>query len=105
MATAAEQESQQGITNSPIDMPPAEDEPAFLPHPLMDRLVDVALALGAELYVERDRRRVLETLLVERGILAADAIEQHRFDATAQATRDQDRIAFVHRLYGALNKL
>ncbi|HPF26747.1 MAG TPA: hypothetical protein P5528_14045 [Steroidobacteraceae bacterium] len=105
MPSAAERGPLTDTPKSPIDMPPETDEPAFLPHPLLDRLVDVALALGAQLYVERDRRRVLEALLVERGILEADAIEQHRFAVDAQAQRDQDRIAFVHRLYGALNKL
>ena len=105
MGTTMQQDVDGVVPKSPIDMPPDRDEPAFLPHPLMDRLVDVALSLGAELYAERDRRRTLEAILVEQGVLAADAIELHRFNEAEQPSRDADRIAFVQRLYGALNTL
>lgn len=105
MSAKMTQDLDSGVVNSPIDMPPESDEPAFLPHPLMDRLVDVALSLGAELYAERDRRRTLEAILVKQGIIEADAIERHRFNAAEQSSRDTDRVAYVQRLYGALNKL
>ena len=88
-----------------VDLPPAGAEPAFLPHPLLDRLVDVVLELGAELWIERDRRRVLEQLLAERGIVRTADLEAHRDTPEQRAERLRDRDAFVRRLYGSLKSL
>lgn len=80
-------------------------EPHFLPHPVMDQLVDVVLALGAELWVERDRRRIAEKLLAEKGLLNPADIEAYRPSPEENAERSKDRDAFVRRLYGALNRM
>jgi hypothetical protein len=79
-------------------------EPYFLPHPVMDQLIDVVLALGAELWVERDRRRIAEKLLAEKGLLSPADIEAYRDTADERAERARDRDAFVRRIYGALNR-
>lgn len=87
-------------------MPSAsEPEPSFLPNPILDRLVDVVLELGAELWIERDRRRVLETVLEERGIVTAEMIEHHRDTPEQRAARLAERDRLVKRLYDALGKL
>lgn len=79
-------------------------EPHFLPHPVMDQLIDVVLALGAELWVERDRRRIAEKLLAEKGLLNPADIEAYRDSPEERAARQQERDAFVRRVYGALNR-
>lgn len=79
-------------------------EPHFLPHPVMDQLVDVVLALGAELWVERDRRRIAEKLLAEKGLLSPSAIEAYRETPEERAERAKERDAYVRRLYGAFNR-
>ena len=50
-------------------MPGPGEEPHFLPHPLMDRLLEAVIVLGGELWIERDRRRALESLLESKGML------------------------------------
>jgi hypothetical protein len=40
-----------------LGLPPPGEEPAFLPHPLLDQLLEMVLALGAELWVERERMK------------------------------------------------
>jgi hypothetical protein len=80
-------------------------EPAFLPHPLLDRLLDVTVALAAELYAERDRRETLERVLAARGLLDADAIETYLPDEAERETRKQQRDAFVRRIFESLKTL
>jgi hypothetical protein len=85
--------------------PPSDREPAFLPHPVMDRLVEISLELGAQLWIERDRRQTLERILIDRGLLASDAIENYRHTPESQAARERDKNALVARLFGSLNRL
>jgi ubiquinone/menaquinone biosynthesis C-methylase UbiE len=73
-----------------LGLPPPGEEPAFLPHPLLDQLLEMVLALGAELWVEGDRRRILEKLLAERGILAPERIEQSRDDDASRAAYERE---------------
>ena len=60
-----------------IGIPPPGVEPAFLPHPLLDRLLEAIVVLGGELWIERDRRKALESLLQSRGLIEPDEIEAH----------------------------
>ncbi|MEM9530281.1 MAG: hypothetical protein AAGA23_05140 [Pseudomonadota bacterium] len=85
---------------------PAEGvEPSFLPHPLLDQLLQTVIALGAELWVERDRRMVLEKLLEERGVLSREDIETCEPDESLQADRDKARAALLERTLGGLEHL
>lgn len=79
-------------------------EPAFLPHPLLDRLLESVMVLSAELWVERDRRRVLEKLLAERGIVSDEDIESYTPNAEEDAERARLRSQLTHRVLGPLAK-
>jgi len=89
--------------NAPVA--PASTEPAFLPHPAMDRMLDAIVALGAELTAERERRQVLERVLANRGLLDAQAIEEYRPSEAEMAQRTRDRDALVQRIFGSFNEL
>lgn len=56
------------------------------------------LAMARELWVVRDRQRVLEQLLAERGIVAADAVDAYQPTAALQAELDAECRALVERL-------
>ena len=58
----------------------------------------VVLALARELWVVRDRVRVMEKLLTAQGILAGNALEQDQPTDAEQAQLDSDCDAFVSRL-------
>ncbi|MCC5868285.1 MAG: hypothetical protein JJU27_07205 [Gammaproteobacteria bacterium] len=83
----------------------ATDEPQFLPHPLLDRLLDISTALGAELWAERERRMTLERLLEARGIISAADIEQYRPTENEAAMRRAGRDEFVRRIFEGLKTL
>ena len=58
-------------------LPGPGEEPHFLPHPLMDRLLEAVIVLGGEFWIERDRRRALESLLHSKGLVTPEEIETH----------------------------
>ena len=103
--TQSEPNTQAVVFGKVLDLPEAGVEPSFLPHPLMDRLIEVVLSLGAELWTEKDRRQALEQILLARGIIAADSIEQLRFTAEQEVERTKQREQFVQRIYATLAKV
>jgi hypothetical protein len=80
-------------------------EPDFTGDPLKDRLLDALLGITAELWVERDRRRILERLLAERGVVTPAEIEQYRSSPDEEAGRRAARDALVRRVFGGLRDL
>lgn len=73
-------------------------EQTFFQDSSVDRAVGMVMTLAAELYVARDHVRVLETLLVEKGILEAGEVASFAPQPEAQAQWDSDRDAFVSAL-------
>lgn len=80
--------------------PQPSPEPAFFDNPAIDNLIAVTLELGAELWVQRERMRVIEALLAEKGVVTAELIEQYMPSAAMQASAKAERDAFVQRIYG-----
>ena len=84
-------------------MPGPGEEPHFLPHPLMDRLLEAVIVLGGELWIERDRRRALEALLHEKGLVTPEEIETH--SETDAEGRQEELTALVTRLLDPLRTM
>ena len=82
-------------------MPGPGEEPHFLPHPVMDRLLEAIIVLGGELWIERDRRRALEALLHAKGLVTPEEIETHS-DAD---TRKEELASLVTRLLDPLRRI
>lgn len=76
-------------------------EPAFFDNPAIDNLISVTLELGAELWVQRERARVLEKLLAEKGLVSSELIEMYQPSVEEAAQAKAERDAFVNRIYGA----
>jgi hypothetical protein len=64
----------------------------------IERWSPVVLALARELWVVRDRVRVMEALLVSRGTLTVNAIDQYQPSAEQQTRLDQDCEVFLGQL-------
>lgn len=93
MKEAAESDPESGV------------EPSFLPHPVMDRMLDALVALSAELWAERERRTVLERVLARRGLLEEAEIEMHRGTQSENERLERERDEYVRRIFGALARL
>lgn len=68
----------------------------------VDDLARTVLALAREVWVLRDRQRVTEAVLAERGIAITEAIESYQPSAELQKKLDADRAAFVQGLMANL---
>ena len=84
-------------------LPDPGEEPHFLPHPVMDRLLEAVIVLGGELWIERDRRRALESLLHSRGLVTPEEIETHS-ESDPQG-RQEELTALVARLLDPLRSM
>lgn len=78
------------------------DKPQFTADPMVDRLYGVTLALVAELAVTRTRVDTLERVLVARGVMIEQEIEDYRADEAAQEQRSRMQEAYVQRVLRAL---
>jgi len=75
--------------NEPAALRP---EQVFFEDPAIDRIMAVLFHLATEVYVLHDRARGLEELLVQKGILTADALNTPPADEAA-AHRDAAEFA------------
>ena len=76
-------------------------EPAFFDNPAIDNLIAVTMELGAEWWVQRERMRIIERILAEKGVVTAELIEQYTPSVEETAAVRAERDAFVQRLFGA----
>jgi len=88
-----------------IGMPPAGTEPAFLPHPLMDAMLEALVALGGELWIERDRRRTLEALMESKGLLSSRELEGFQLSEQQIGERDEALADLTKRVFDPLKKI
>ena len=68
----------------------------------VDKLGQALLSLTRELWVLKDRQRILESVLEEAGILAADAIDAYEPDDRLTATLTAERRQLIDSVLGAL---
>lgn len=88
-----------------IGLPEPGTEPSFLPHPVMDALMEAVIALGGELWIERDRRRMLESLLESKGLIKANEIEELKLNDRQQAERDEALADLTRRVFDPLRRI
>ena len=70
----------------------------------IDRLGQALITLTKELWVIKDRVRVLETVLADAGIVTPDAINTFQPDAALQEILDKDRAQLINQVLGALER-
>ncbi len=78
--------------------------PQFLQDPALERVLSITMAVATELAVARERIDTLERLLVQKGVLAADAVDSFKPDATAQAARDAFSREYIARVLRILDQ-
>ncbi len=77
-------------------------DPQYYRDPMIDRLMDIVLALGAELWVTRDRQIVTEHLLATEGKVTPEMIEAFVPSPEMAEAQRQARKDLAKRLYGDL---
>lgn len=94
------------MSDDPIrsERPVPAPQPAFFDNPVIDNLIAVTLELGAELWVQRERMRIVERLLAEKGVVTPELIEQYTPSPEESERSRVERDAFVQRVFGIFGR-
>ncbi len=85
------------------DLPGFETtNPQFFRDPMIDKLLEITLLLGGEIWTNRDRQMVMEHLLATEGVVTPDLIETFKPDEDFEERCEQLRLQFVQRIFGGL---
>ena len=76
--------------------------PHYYKDPVIDHLLEIVLQLGAEIWVNRDRQRVMEHLLASTGKVTEEMIETFEPPEQFNEMLQGERKAFTQRVYGCL---
>ena len=68
----------------------------------LDRLGQAVLTLTKELWVMKDRVKVLEVALSEAGVIASDAVDTFQPDTALTAALSQERAQLIKNVLAAL---
>ena len=86
-------------------VPLAGADPVLLQDPVTDALMRMVTELTAELWVERDRRMVLEDVLVKAGIIDAETLENYAPEGERRAEFSAERNALVQSVFKELRRV
>lgn len=91
---------------APPIAPPApvddRDNPTYFSSPVIDNLFNISLELGAAIWVVKDRLRVLEDLLSQKGVVREDEIERYRASADKERENRAKRDMFIEKIYKSI---
>ena len=87
-------------STDPVVMPEAEQ--TFFADPAIDRLVGMVFSLTAEVHVLRDRMKLLEDALAQRGLVDPAALDAMIPAGALEARIAADRTALVRHVLEAL---
>ena len=85
------------------DLPGFEPtSPQYFKDPMIDKLLEIVLLLGGEIWTNRDRQMIMEHLLATEGQVTPDLIETFQADEEFEENAEKLRLQFVQRIYGCL---
>ena len=73
--------------------------PSQFDDPVIDTLLSIVLSLGNEVYVLRDRMRIIEKMLDAKGALSRADIEAYKPTSEEDEEIRKDRDAFMARFF------
>ena len=79
----------------PQQKPIRSPRPVYLDDVRLDKLLGAIVELTAQLYLAKDRVRVLEQLLVDKGVLTLQELDYYKPTAEFEARTTQDREALL----------
>ena len=77
-------------------------KPSYFESVVVDNLMAISLALGAELWVVKDQLRVIHELLQEKGVITLDMIEHRSPTPEREQELRAQRNAFIEKIYGII---
>ncbi|MCY4478055.1 MAG: hypothetical protein OXC70_08730 [Gammaproteobacteria bacterium] len=93
-----------GRTKAAPFIPADTDAAVFLGNPHIDNLMSVVIALGAEIWADRQRMKVVERLLETEGKATTDMIEAYVPTDAEKEAWEAERVEMVERVYSVLSR-
>ena len=93
-----------GRTKAAPFIPADTDSAVFLDNPHIDNLLSVVIALGSEIWADRQRMRVVERLLETEGKVTSGMIEAYVPSDAEKKAWEAERLAMVERVYSVLSR-
>jgi len=78
------------------------DSAVFLGNPHIDNLMTIVIAMGAEIWADRQRMRIIEHLLSTKGKVTTEMIEQYVPTEEQKAAWAAERDAMAKRVYSVM---
>jgi hypothetical protein len=75
------------------------NKPSQFDDPALDLLLSIVLSLGNEVYIMRDRMRIIEKLLEANGTISRADIERYRPAPDEEESLRREADAFISRLF------
>lgn len=85
--------------------PLAGPDPVYLQDPVLDATVRMVVELAAQVWVERERRITLETVLETRGLLTREQLEAFKPTAAQAAAIKEERNCFIEDVFKELRRI
>ena len=80
-------------------------DPVYLQDPVLDATVRMVVELAAQVWVERERRITLETVLETRGLLTREQLEAFKPTASQAAAIKEERNRFIEDVFKELRRI
>ena len=80
------------------------DNMVMLGHPMIDSLMQMVIALGAEVWSGQQRVKIIEKLLATEGEVTPETIEQYVPSEEETAQWQAERKAMVDRVYSVMSQ-
>jgi len=80
------------------------DNMVMLGHPMIDALMKISIALGAEMWAGQKRVKIIESLMEKEGKVTAEMVEKY---VPTEAEKEQwaaERKAMVERVYSVMSQ-
>ncbi|HWU02769.1 MAG TPA: hypothetical protein VN222_08535 [Novosphingobium sp.] len=84
-------------------IPADSDNISLFPQQVVDNMMHVLIALGAEMWTMRRRMMVMEKVMEEAGV-SSDRIELYTPTPEEKAAWEEERNIFIQRTFGALTR-
>ena len=78
--------------------------PYFFADPAIDKVLNMVVVLGSEVWTLRERLAAMEAIQVRQGGLAAGEVDAHEFSAADEAKLAADRKEFIDSLFRVLQE-
>lgn len=76
-----------------------QKKPVYFDDPVIDKVLSIVLELAAEVHVVKDRLRIVEKLLEQKGQISREDVDRYQPTPDEQQEIRQERDEYIARLF------